>query len=284
MYQTRLTINDDSDNNNGKEKKTKEDVTRQIVEQAQQQHGVKKFVGLFSGGKDSFVTCHFLSKLGVLDEVLYCNTGVAVPENLLYVLSTCKMFGWKLNTVSPKDGEKFEDFVRKFGFPGQGAHSMVMGYLKWHPMRTWARQHRQEQFAFVSGRRAKESNRRGAIMSKSGTIEHTEKMTFIAPLFHWTDTDIWNYIKDNDLQRCPVYETLHISGDCLCGAFSELGEMFIIKVFHKQLYDFLLSLEDKYGGKWGNGMSARGAKKQSQISGYLSNDDLICNECMIRNT
>lgn len=274
MYQTKLS----GSTPDGKEEKAKEDVTFEIIRQAQQKYGIKKFVGLFSRGKDSLVTCHFLSRLGVLDEVLYCNTGVNAPENPLYVLDICKKFGWKLNTVYPKEGEKFEDFVRKFDFPRQGMHSAIMGYLKWHPMRTWARQHRHEDFAFVSGRRAKESNRRGGIMSNTGTVEQTEKMTFVTPLYYWSDADVWNYIRDNNLEKCPVYDTLHISGDCLCGAFSEIGEMFLIKVFHKQLYDFLLGIEEKYGGRWGNGMSARGAKTQQQLS-----DDLICNECIIRN-
>lgn len=256
------------------EEKTKADVTREIIREAQQKYGIKKFVGLFSGGKDSLVTCHFLHKLGVMDEVLYCNTGVNLPENLFYVINTCKQFGWKLNMVQPKENETYEDFVRKFRFPHAGAHSMIMGYLKWHPMRTWARQHRDEQFAFCSGRRFKESKRRSKILGKTTIIEQTEKMTFVAPLYYWTDEDVWNYIKENSLTRCPVYETLHISGDCLCGAFAEPEEIHLIKIFHPEFHDWLLSLEEKYGDRWGNGMSARASKTQQELS-----ESLVCQEC-----
>jgi 3'-phosphoadenosine 5'-phosphosulfate sulfotransferase (PAPS reductase)/FAD synthetase len=192
----------------------------------------------------------------------------------------CKQFGWNLSTVHPKEGEEFEDFVRKFGFPKQGAHNMVMGYLKWHPMRKWAREHRDEQFAFCSGRRSTESKRRARIMGKT-IIQETEKMTFVAPLYHWTDEDVWGYIRENNLVRCPVYETMEMSGDCFCGSMSEIGEMFLINVFHKTLYEFLLGLEEKYGhqwaakgrGSWGNGVSARGVINQTQMEGWA------CNEC-----
>lgn len=259
----------------GTEKKTKEDVSRDILRQAQEERGIKKFVGLFSGGKDSLTTCHFLWKEGLIDSVLYCNTGISVPENQLYVLDICKRFGWNLNIVQPKEGETYEDFWRKFGPPGPGAHSMVMGYLKWHPMRKWAQQHRNEDFAFVSGRRFKESKRRGGIMGKN-VIEQTEKMTFVAPLYHWSDQEVWDYLKDNNLTRCPVYETLHISGDCLCGAFAEPEEAMFLRMFHPTTAERIRLLENAYGGIWGNGMSMNGALKQTQLTDM---EGWACQEC-----
>jgi hypothetical protein len=51
----------------------------------------------------------------------------------------CDKYNCKLNVVSPKQGETYEDFVRKFGFSRSGIHSAIMSYLKWHPIRKWAR-------------------------------------------------------------------------------------------------------------------------------------------------
>lgn len=95
--------------------------------------------------------------------------------------------------------------------PRSGIHSAIMGYLKWRPMRKWAREN--PGVCFVSGRRKKESKRR---MRLQKYIDKPEKnMLFCSPLFYWNTSQVWNYIKSNVLEICPVYQTLHISGDCL---------------------------------------------------------------------
>ena len=136
----------------------KEKNPEQIIEETKQRYNITKFVGLFSGGKDSLAVCHYLWKKECLNEVLYCDTGIKARGNFEFVLSTCHDYKWKLNIVYPKVGETYEDFVRKFGFPHSGIHPSIMGYLKWHPIRKWAREN--QGVCFVSGRRKKESKRR----------------------------------------------------------------------------------------------------------------------------
>ena len=144
----------------------------------------QELIGLFSGGKDSLTACHYLWKQGKLDEVVYCNTGVGL--NFKYVLETCNKFGWKLNVLQPKEGESFEDYIRKFGFPHNLNHLGVMGYLKWHPMRTWYNQQKKlgRDITLISGRRKKESARRKRMKSMK-EYEKTEGMKFYSPLFNW---------------------------------------------------------------------------------------------------
>ena len=232
-----------------------------------------KYYGLFSGGKDSLVTCHYMWQKGELDDVVYCRTGIGLDENVDFVKSTCKKYNWNLNIVEPKIGETYEDFVRRFGFPHSGAHNMIMGFLKWHPLRKFARDHKDEDFMFVSGRRQKESKRRMRI-AKSQHEEPEKNMKFYSPLLYWSTKDVWQYVKDNELEICPVYETLHMSGDCLCGAFAELGEAELIATFHGYMANKIKTLEEKYKDKWGNNSSMCGAMKQGKIV------DFICNECI----
>lgn len=235
----------------------------QIIKETKQNYNITKFVGLFSGGKDSLATCHYLWKEQYLNEVLYCDTGIKARENFEFVLSTCNKYNWKLNVISPKRGETYEDFIRKFGFPHSGIHSTIMGYLKWHPIRKWAREN--PGVCFVSGRRKKESKRR---MRLQKYVERPEKnILMCSPLFYW------NYIKSNNIESSPVYRTLHISGDCLCGSFAEKGEADIIATFHPELAKQIQCLESQYGKKWGNGSSITGALKQSKIA------DFVCGEC-----
>jgi len=202
---------------------------------------------------------------------LYCKTGISTKENFEFVKKQCDKHGWKLNIVEPLPHETYEDFVRKFGFPKQGIHSAIMGYLKWHPIRKFVRENK---VLLISGRRKKESKRR---MKLSQYIENPEKNMYIcAPLFFWTTEQVWNYINDNKLDICPVYQTLHLSGDCLCGAFSELGESQLIQTFHPDLAKQIEELEIKYKSKWGNQTSMTGAKFQSKLVDY------ICNDCILR--
>jgi 3''-phosphoadenosine 5''-phosphosulfate sulfotransferase (PAPS reductase)/FAD synthetase and related enzymes len=233
---------------------------------------LSKYIGLFSGGKDSLTACHYLWNRDKLDEVLYCKTGIGLDENVDYVIKTCDKYNWKLNIVEPKENESYEDFIRKFGFPHQGMHSAIMGYLKWHPLRKFARG---KDIIYVSGRRRKESKRR---MGKvKGMYETTENIRFYAPLIDWSDKQVWDYIKEENLDLCPVYKTLHMSGDCLCGAFSELGESELISTFHPYMADRIRNLELKYKEQWGNNSSMIGALKQDKIVNY------ICGECSILN-
>ena len=230
-----------------------------------------KYIGLFSGGKDSLVACHLMQDK--LDGVLYCKTGIGLDENVAYVKDTCQTFGWKLNIVEPKKGETYQDFIRKFGFPHQGMHSAIMGFLKWHPLRKFAREN--GGCLFISGRRPKESRRRmGKVKNR---IDKAEKhITFESALFDWTTPQVWDYIKKNELKKCPVYETLHMSGDCLCGAFSESGEAELIATFHSYMAERIKTLEPQYGGRWGNQSSITGAMQQSKISNF------ICSDCITR--
>ncbi len=240
-------------------------------------------VGLFSGGKDSLTACHSLWKKGLLKEVLYCRTGVGLNEE--YVVEMCKKFNWKLNIVEPKEGETYEDFVRKFSFPHQGAHNAVMGYLKWHPMRKWYMIQKKagRDITFISGRRKKESARRKR-MKSNVEYSKTEGMKFWASIYNWETVDVWDYLKKHNLQRSPIYDTMHMSGDCLCGAFSTRGESHWLQVFHPELAERFRLLEEKYRGrkghnmnssKWGNQISLSDMKNQTNL------DDLICQECVV---
>lgn len=251
--------------------------TDQILEQVKQEHKVKRFVGMFSGGKDSLVASHLLWSKGLLDEVIYCKTGIGTTENFEFVKKTCKKYNWKLNILEPKTRFTYEKFVSKFGFPHAGMHSAIMGFLKWYQIRSFAKLHNDnnEGLCYVSGRRKKESLRR---KKKSSVLpfDHPEKRIYIvSPIYFWTTRQVLEYVSENNLELCPVYETLHLSGDCLCGSFSELGESELIKTFHPDLAKKITKLEKKYGGQWGNQVSMSSTKSQTKISQF------VCSDCFI---
>ena len=233
-----------------------------------------EYIGMFSGGKDSLCACHNMWKQGKLNEVVYCRTGVGLNEE--YVKSICEKFNWKLNIVEPASHETYEVFVERFGFPHQGMHNTVMGMLKWHPIRKWTVQQKRlgRDIIFVSGRRKKESNRRKRMKSNKEFVS-TEGMRFYSSIFNWSTVEVWDYLKENELQRSPTYDTMHLSGDCMCGAFSSRGESDWLRVFHPEMAARFAELEKKHGGKWGNQISITDMEKQTKL------DDLICSECVV---
>ena len=92
-----------------------------------------RFIGLFSGGRDSLVSCHKANiELG-MQEVIYCETGVGLNKE--YVIDICKKLGWKLNIIKPFVGFGYEDFIKRYGFPRPTSHTWIMHRLKLNPIK-----------------------------------------------------------------------------------------------------------------------------------------------------
>jgi phosphoadenosine phosphosulfate reductase len=249
-----------------------------IINETIEKYKVNRFVVLFSGGKDSLTVAHYMHfKLGLPIELLYCKTGIGVKENLEYVESTAKKYGWKLTVIDTLPHETYEIFVKRFGFPYGGVHNAVMGFLKYHPMRKWYREEKKRTgdiIGFCSGRRRNESARRKRMKSNTA-VQFTDRMVFVAPIHDWTTDQVWNYVKEERLEVCPVYDTLHMSGDCLCGAYGTADEYRMLEIFHPETFVKIRSLENKYDGKWGGNIKHLD-KYQTKL------EDLVCNECIYR--
>ena len=138
--------------------------------------------------------------------------------------------------------------------------------------------HKQEKIGIISGVRKFESKRRGRTAKP---ILKDGSMIFVAPIFYLKTEEVWSYIKENNLEVSPVYKTLHLSGDCMCGAFSEMGEAELISLFYPEIAKRIEELEIKYCKikycKWGNQSSMSGAIKQKRM------DNFICADCQISN-
>lgn len=228
-----------------------------------------KEVALLSGGKDS-QTCLLTSGCKY---ALYCKTGIGVKENFDFVQRLCDKEGIHLYVYEPEPRFSYEEILRRYGFPKQGMHTGTMRWLKWFQIRRFAREHKDEDIIFLSGRRKKESHRR-MTNKKLVPIETPEKhITIKSPLIDWSTPQVWEYLKSQNQSICPVYETLHLSGDCLCGCFSTDEEARLLRLFHPDMALYIKSLEQKYGGHWGNGISLTGAFAETRLEQYA------CYEC-----
>ena len=71
----------------------------------------------------------------------------------------------------------------------------------------------------------------------------TKEGAWVAPIIDWTKRDVNDYIAAHDLPRSPVVDTLHMSGECFCGAFARPDEMRDLRFWYPDHADYLERLE-----------------------------------------
>lgn len=257
--------------------------SKRIIEEAESQ-GIKKFYALVSGGKDSVTTAHLFDSIKKLDGVIFIDTSIGIKDTKDFVVDLCDKNNWNLTILKPIEKENYENMVLKYGFPQPSGHRYSFIYLKWKPLWRWLRQQKDVgKIAFVSGTRRKESRRRFLTSQALTRDKSYKKMLFVAPLFNWSTKEVWDYLHKNNLEVSPVYKTLHLSGDCLCGAFAQRGEAELISLFYPEvahkIKDIECKLKDKNISKrcrWGRHSSMEGARQQKQLESFL------CADCQLK--
>jgi 3'-phosphoadenosine 5'-phosphosulfate sulfotransferase (PAPS reductase)/FAD synthetase len=129
---------------------------------------------------------------------------------------------------SPRPGRRYEDYVLKEGFPGPGRHGVIFNRIKGDPFEQMAKELNprplRTRALFVAGRRFTESARREA--RKIPLHERKYSIAWVSPLRGWTNMDLLAYRRRfPDLPRNPIAEEIDMSGECLCGAFAQPGEL-----------------------------------------------------------
>ena len=221
--------------------------------------GLTDFYVAFSGGKDSGVVLDIMQKEfpEQFKGVLFCDTGIGTDDTKNFIKEYCEERKYPLHIVSPEDvirkrntnrgiaGESYsyEALVLNYGFPKQAFHTVTMRHLKYFPMRKFIydRIALGENPCIVGGIRKNESARRKLKWNKY--FYNDGKMWFVSPIFFKEDDWVYKYYIENGIKRSPVYDTLHISGDCLCGCFAQKNELELLKGFHPEVYEEIKRLE-----------------------------------------
>ena len=260
--------------------------------------GLTDFYVAFSGGKDSGVVLDIMQKEfpEQFKGVLFCDTGIGTNDTKNFIKEYCEERKYPLHIVSPEDvirkrntnrgsaGESYsyEALVLNYGFPKQAFHTVTMRHLKYFPMRKFIydRIALGENPCIVGGIRKNESARRKLKWNKY--FYNDGKMWFVSPIFFKEDDWVYKYYIENGIKRSPVYDTLHISGDCLCGCFAQKNELELLKGFHPEVYEEIKRLEKLIKEK-----GTEEAKESTTWGGHgvtthESDDDaenFVCNDC-----
>lgn len=230
---------------------------------------------LFSGGDDSTVLAHLFRR--DVDYFVHINTGICVLDEETgesaaaeYVRSMAKQ--WDVPLIE-EHGDDYDQLVIANGFPGPAHHFKMYQRLKERGLRNVRRrivQHsRQERVLFIAGRRRQESERRKDIPLN----ERDGSIVWASPFANWSAQDLNDYRTVYGVKRSPVSTELHMSGECLCGAFAKAGELAEVKFWRPRTAARIEALEERVAAagnappercKWGWGAYRNGrASKQS---------------------
>ncbi|GAA4891098.1 phosphoadenosine phosphosulfate reductase family protein [Streptomyces coeruleoprunus] len=206
-------------------------------------HKVAGIVILFSGGNDSTTLAHLFKDRAT--HAAHANTGIGIEKTRQYVRDTCEGWGLPLIEKHPEPGSTYRDLVLgqcrartgpnagtvlwPGGFPGPASHFMMYQRLKERALEKvrndLVKNPRRERVIFLAGRRADESARRKPLAGK-GPVERRGSTVWVSPLLDWTKLDLNAYRRvHQDVPRNEVSDLLHMSGECLCGAFAHSGEL-----------------------------------------------------------
>lgn len=183
--------------------------------------------GMFSGGHDSLCATYMAAQHLAFSGAVHINTGIGIEQTREFVRDTCARFGWPLTEVRAKEdcGQDYDDLVIERGFPGPFHHRKMYNRLKERALRLLVRDAKRswsDRIILVTGVRREESTRR---MGTVQPINREGARVWVAPLTHFTSLDKNHYIAQHGLPRNEVVDLLHMSGECLCGAFAHPGEL-----------------------------------------------------------
>lgn len=210
---------------------TKEQRALDVLEHAYHKYYPVAVVGMFSGGHDSVCATHLAMRWAaekpVKRFVAHINTGVGIEATREYVRTISAQYGWTLKEYHPP--VSYDEIVRDYGFPGPAAHVHMYRRLKERPIRQLVRESKAthaSRVMLVTGVRTQESVRR---MAHVETIQREGAKLWVAPIHDWTADDKYDYIDEQGIPRNEVADILHMSGECLCGAFAKPGERQFIR-------------------------------------------------------
>jgi hypothetical protein len=236
-----------------------DDVTRTAIDRIAA--AVKRFkpaavFALFSGGHDSLASTHIANLHGV-DGVVHVNTGIGIPETRDFAEETCAEHGWKfmeykaVDNVNRKgvfDPQIYEDMVLAHGFPGPVMHRKMYSRLKERQVERLGRDYKRT--LLISGCRAQESVRR---MGHTEEYHASGNRAWCAPIWDWTKS-MCSEMLGTKYKRNQAALRFGRSGECLCGAFAQNGELAALRFACPKSYQRIIDLEKRVraaGFPWG---------------------------------
>jgi len=156
----------------------------------QYEHRDYPYYGCFSGGKDSVVIKRLAEIAGVSVEWHYNVTTIDPPELVLFIKRKYKDVIFNL-----ADRNFFTAMLKK-GFPTRVARWCCKEFKESKPP---------DGSRLIIGIRAAESPRRAANW-QTFTLNRQRRGEFVCPILHWKRRDVWQFIEEQNLSYCSLYD------------------------------------------------------------------------------
>lgn len=263
-----------------------------FLDAAVQKYQPKHVIGLFSGGHDSLVATHVASRHPAFSFACHINTGIGIEQTRIFVRETCADWGVPLREYcaadycqadGTPDPQVYRDLVIERGFPGPSMHSKMYQRLKEKALRMMIRdldRTSHDGVLLISGIRRDESERRMAHEYDDQVWEGQKR--WVAPIYPFSKLDVMAYIRAHGLPRNPVSDNLHMSGECLCGAFAKPGEFANLALWYPDTAAHIAGIERDVraaGHEWGwEQRPPRGYRKDQMRLEFASP---LCSSCIL---
>jgi len=211
--------------------------------------GIHSLVCCFSGGKDSLAATHFMldavREFEDLDRyVVWVDTTIALPGVREYVEETALAQHWPLVILKPE--ASFFQLASRWGMP-RLRHRWCCYHLKLKPMIEFTKKLRPQRCE-VTGLRRFESIRRSRMVQWFLTTGKTRTFKY-APIIDWTDEDVDRYISARGLKVNPVYPLIDTSGECICGVYTSIRKLQLIRGRWPSFFKQFLEVEKSFRSK-----------------------------------
>lgn len=270
-----------------------------IIEKAVTAHNLTAIISLFSGGHDSLLSAYVTSFHPLFRGVIYIDTGINLKETQEYVESVCTKYNWELfvykaSDYKLKNGEPrpqiYDNFVKKYGFPGPSQHKIMYNRLKGYPLQQAKRELENKyggKIGFTTGIRLAESDRRarnyGQAADNGGFDKH-KGAVWINPILYVDNDQKDNLIKDLQLPKNPLYEIFCKSTDCLCGCYRGEADYIALEIHFpdvaQRLKDLHDGVKDEFPWHWyEKPPEAFQEQKRLEKQGQIPLDFSLCYRC-----
>lgn len=275
---------------------------RERIEQAIDRHEPTKVFALFSGGGDSQVSSHVA--LPYIDALVHIDTGTAPVDEQGTNLVRGFVDDWaehhRAELLVYEAGRAFEWLVTRrcahlrfepLGFPGYGQHGTAYYYLKQKQIDRLIREHKThhaERFLLITGVRNEESARRALIHTTHERRDGAK--VWVNPILDWGEQPMAHYRRRYRLSPSDVTALLHMSGECLCGAFAKPGEREMLMSLFPRWGNWILDMEReaaRVGSEhpvwgWGN-LKGPAAPEEPPVPGeFINAAGELCTSCVTR--
>lgn len=184
---------------------------KEIISIINNEFGNKITFATSMGAEDQVITS-MISSIAKNMDIITLDTGRLFQETYDLIQTTNSRYGIKIRVIFP-DAEKVEEMVSKKGinlfYESIESRKLCCHIRKIEPLIKALK----GKEAWITGLRKEQSSERASINLVEW--DDTNGLIKVNPLIHWTEDDVWKYIKENNIPHNKLHDKGFKSIGCL---------------------------------------------------------------------